>query len=163
MAVVNAYIVYREARKKRGANSMIHAEFLTHRQAQMLELTEEDFAQRQPQADAENVLARTLPAEHVLLEKPDYQIFNGQRKRHQRQCKVCSNRKRSVGKRQATKYYCPGCSPSDRARTYLCNKIWPHYKKKPLLAIKYGTSYGIMAKIAHALVVGETYRIVKPG
>ncbi|KAG3237253.1 hypothetical protein PI124_g17753 [Phytophthora idaei] len=46
MAVVNAYIVYREARKKRGVNSMTHAEFLTQLQAQMLELTEEDFAQR---------------------------------------------------------------------------------------------------------------------
>ncbi|KAG3101787.1 hypothetical protein PI124_g13559 [Phytophthora idaei] len=45
MAVVNAYIVYREARKKRGANPMTHAEYLTQLQAQMLELTEEDFAQ----------------------------------------------------------------------------------------------------------------------
>ncbi|KAG3145833.1 hypothetical protein PI126_g13582 [Phytophthora idaei] len=88
----------------------------------MLELTEEDFAQRQPQADADNVLARTLPAEHVPRENPDYQIVNGQRKRRQRQCKVCSNRKRSVGKRQATKYYCPGCSSSDKAR-YITNAI----------------------------------------
>ncbi|KAG6951995.1 hypothetical protein JG687_00013278 [Phytophthora cactorum] len=36
-------------------------------------------------------------------------------------------------------------------------------RRIPLLALKYGTSYGIMAKTAHALVVGETYRIVKPG
>ncbi|KAG2944992.1 hypothetical protein PC117_g8821 [Phytophthora cactorum] len=56
MEVVNAYIAYREARKKKGANSITHAEFLKHLQAQMLELTEEDYAQ----ADAENVLARTL-------------------------------------------------------------------------------------------------------
>ncbi|KAG2882222.1 hypothetical protein PC129_g18098 [Phytophthora cactorum] len=79
MAVVNAYIVYREARTKRRANSITHAEFLTQLQAQILELTEEDFAQSQ--ADAENVLARTLPAEHAPRENPDYQIVNGHRKR----------------------------------------------------------------------------------
>ncbi|POM72257.1 Hypothetical protein PHPALM_11057 [Phytophthora palmivora] len=116
VAVVNAYIVFREARKKRGAKPVTHAEFLTQLQAQMLELTEEDFAE-------------VAPFGSCASRNPDYHIVNGQRKRRQRQCKVCSIRKRHIGERRATKFYCPGCSSSDKARTYLCNnKVWPHYK-----------------------------------
>eukprot|EP00644_Phytophthora_capsici_P003017 jgi/Phyca11/102831/e_gw1.7.965.1 len=132
VAIVNAYIVYREAQKNRGARQFTHAEFLTQLQAQMLDLTKEDFDQRQPQVDGVNLVTRSMPAEHVPRENPDYQIVNGQRKRRQRQCKVCFNRKRSVGERRATKYYCPGCSPSEKARTYLCNKVWPHVKNNTL-------------------------------
>ncbi|ETN05271.1 hypothetical protein PPTG_14044 [Phytophthora nicotianae INRA-310] len=148
VAIVNAYIVYREAQKSRNGKPLTHAEFLTQLQAQMLDLTEEDFAEVRW---IQHVLIRhvynvftynmftcvytapatvrgsgeilsALPADHVPREKPDYQEINGQRKRRQRQCKVCSNRKRSIGERRATKYYCPGCSPSEKTRTYLCNK-----------------------------------------
>ncbi|KAE8958506.1 hypothetical protein PR001_g31031, partial [Phytophthora rubi] len=128
VAVVNAYIVFREAQKKRGAKLATHAEFLTQLQAQMLELSEEDFAE----VDMSDAVPRSLPSDHVPRENPDYQIIHGQRKRRQRQCKVCSIRKRFVGERRATKFYCPGCSPSDKARTYLCNKVWPHYKNNTL-------------------------------
>ncbi|KAG6959138.1 hypothetical protein JG688_00010212 [Phytophthora aleatoria] len=90
------------------------------------------FDYRPPPDDEGEPIPRSLPADHVPRENPDYQIVNGQRKRRQRQCKVCSNRKRSVGERRATKYYCPGCSLSDKARTYLCNKVWPHTKNNTL-------------------------------
>ncbi|ETN09747.1 hypothetical protein PPTG_22826 [Phytophthora nicotianae INRA-310] len=132
VAIVNAYIVYREAQKSRNGKSLTHAEFLTQLQAQMLDLTEEDFAERQPQVGGSGEILSALPADHVPRENPDYQEINGQRKRRQRQCKVCSNRKRSIGERRATKYYCPGCSPSEKTRTYLCNKVWPHWKNNTL-------------------------------
>ncbi|OWZ18542.1 hypothetical protein PHMEG_0007351 [Phytophthora megakarya] len=59
-------------------------------------------------------------------------MVNGQRKRRQRQCNVCSSRKRSIGEHRATKFFCPGCSPSEKARIYLCNKVWPHSKNNTL-------------------------------
>ncbi|KAE9109068.1 hypothetical protein PF007_g12403 [Phytophthora fragariae] len=43
MAIVNAYIVYREAQKQRGEAPADHAKFLRVLQAQMLELTPADF------------------------------------------------------------------------------------------------------------------------
>ncbi|ETO83103.1 hypothetical protein F444_02833 [Phytophthora nicotianae P1976] len=58
----------------------------------------------------------TCSAEHEPRENPDYQVVNGVRKRRQRQCNVCSNRKRHIGQRRGTKYYCEGCSKSDQAR-----------------------------------------------
>ncbi|KAG6968411.1 hypothetical protein JG687_00003769 [Phytophthora cactorum] len=45
------------------------------------------------EAVARNVATKD---EHVPRENPDYQIVNRQRKRRQRQCKVCSSRKRNV-------------------------------------------------------------------
>ncbi|ETL94992.1 hypothetical protein L917_07134 [Phytophthora nicotianae] len=65
---------------------------------------------------------------HEPRESPDYQIVNGTQKRRQRQCKVCSNRKRHVGDRRATKYFCAACSPSDKTRE--CFGLSPnlHYK-----------------------------------
>ncbi|POM58673.1 Hypothetical protein PHPALM_36648 [Phytophthora palmivora] len=135
VAIVNAYIVNREVQKRRSAKLDTHAEFLTRLQAQMLELTEADFEERQPVSDTSLAIPTTLPTEHVPRESPDFQLINGQRKRRQRQCKICSNRKRHIGERRATKYYCPGCSPSDKARphfkhnTLTCHQTWHHLWK----------------------------------
>ncbi|POM76564.1 Hypothetical protein PHPALM_6177 [Phytophthora palmivora] len=39
-------------------------------------------------------------------------------------CKVCSIRKRYIGERRATKFYCPGGSSSDKARQkYIANSL----------------------------------------
>ncbi|KAG3039950.1 hypothetical protein PC119_g1715 [Phytophthora cactorum] len=57
----------------------------------MLDMKKDDFTQRPPPDDEGESIPRSLPADHVLRENPDYQIVNGQRKRRQRQCKVCSN------------------------------------------------------------------------
>ncbi|KAE9238173.1 hypothetical protein PF005_g334 [Phytophthora fragariae] len=132
IVIVNAYVVIRDVQKARGANQDTHAQFLMQLQAQMLDVTEDDFAERQPQVDRAGIVSRTLPNEHIRRENSDFQIVNGQRKRRQYQCKVCPNRKPTVGERRATKFFCPGCSPSDKARTYLCNKVWPQYKKNTL-------------------------------
>ncbi|KAG2856987.1 hypothetical protein PC113_g11085 [Phytophthora cactorum] len=60
------------------------------------------------------------PSEEVMR----LEVYYG---REQHTQEVCSNRKRSVGERQATKYYCPGCSLSDEA-----SKVWPHTKTNTL-------------------------------
>ncbi|POM74596.1 Hypothetical protein PHPALM_8426 [Phytophthora palmivora] len=128
VAIVNAYVVYREIQKKRGARQNTHAEFLMQLQAQMLELTASDFAQ--PQVDDSIAVANTLPSDHVPRPSPDFPFVNGQKKHRQRQCKVCLNRERRVGERRATMFHYPGCSPSDKARTYLCNK-WNNGQDRP--------------------------------
>ncbi|EGZ16377.1 hypothetical protein PHYSODRAFT_507157, partial [Phytophthora sojae] len=66
-----------------------------------------------------------LPPGHEPQECPEYQFVNGVLKRRQRQYKVISVLKRRVGECRVTKYYCAACSKSDKARMYLCNKIWP--------------------------------------
>ncbi|KAI9988716.1 hypothetical protein PInf_022174 [Phytophthora infestans] len=103
---LNAYIIYRQCQKKRGARQDSHAEFLMQLQAQMLELTEDDFDQ---QVDEVDVVARALPAEHVPRENPDFQIINGQRKRRQRQVK-------SVGESKVWAYV--------KNNTLTCHQIW---------------------------------------
>ncbi|POM70573.1 Hypothetical protein PHPALM_12963 [Phytophthora palmivora] len=73
-------------------------------------------------------LLAPLSADHEPFESPDWQVVkDGIRKRRQRQCKVCSILKRKVGERRTSKYYCAGCSKSDNARLYLCNKAWKHF------------------------------------
>ncbi|ETM98321.1 hypothetical protein PPTG_24657 [Phytophthora nicotianae INRA-310] len=44
MAIVNAFIIYRGARKQRNESPADHAMFLRHLRAQMLKLTASDFA-----------------------------------------------------------------------------------------------------------------------
>lgn len=45
IAIVNAYVVYRDVQKARGAKQDTHAQFLMQLQAQMLDVTEDDFAE----------------------------------------------------------------------------------------------------------------------
>ncbi|KAF1772681.1 hypothetical protein GQ600_26144 [Phytophthora cactorum] len=62
---------------------------------------------------------------HGLVEFPELtQLREGFLKRLQHQCKVCSIRKKKVGERSATRFYCETCSEGDE-RVYLCDKIRP--------------------------------------
>jgi len=45
IAIVNAFIVYREAQKQRGEPAADHAQFLEVLQAQLLQVTAEDFVE----------------------------------------------------------------------------------------------------------------------
>ncbi|POM57293.1 Hypothetical protein PHPALM_38209, partial [Phytophthora palmivora] len=65
---------------------------------------------------------------HQLIEFPEWtQIREVVRKRPQHQCKVCSIRKKKVGQRSATRFYCGTCSDGNK-RVYLCDRIRPeHY------------------------------------
>eukprot|EP00644_Phytophthora_capsici_P003438 jgi/Phyca11/116695/e_gw1.31.165.1 len=140
VAIVNAYIVFREAQKRSENVPVVsHAEFLVQLHAEMLDLSEQDFAEHVSYTCSTAVGEELppLPRGHEPQECPEYQIVNGVRKRRQRQCKVCSVLKRRVGERRATKYYCAACSKSDKAqyvRSYhkkcnamSCYQIW-HYK-----------------------------------
>ncbi|ETL41843.1 hypothetical protein L916_07240 [Phytophthora nicotianae] len=98
---------------------------------------------------------------HEPRESPDYQIVNGTQKRRQRQCKVCSNRKRHVGDRRATKYFCAACSPSDKTRTYLCNKVWPHYPGNALVCHQICTTSGATGPTALHRAVAATFNVGK--
>ncbi|KAG3132998.1 hypothetical protein C6341_g22729 [Phytophthora cactorum] len=123
VAIVNAYIIFREAQKRNADTPISHAEFLIQLHAEMFDLSEKDFAEHPtPQTTAVGEEPPPLPHGHEPQECPEYQVVNGVRKRRQRQCKVCSVLKRRVEERRATKYYCAACSKSDKAR------IWPqHY------------------------------------
>ncbi|EGZ11470.1 hypothetical protein PHYSODRAFT_516905, partial [Phytophthora sojae] len=127
VAIVNAYIVFREAQKESTEKPVPRAEFLMEPHAALLDLPESDFAEQVSFPCYGDVLS-PLPRGHERQEWPEYQYVNGIRKRWQRHYKVCPVLKRRFGERRATKYYCAVCSKSDKARMYLCNKIWPqHY------------------------------------
>ncbi|KAG2823410.1 hypothetical protein PC111_g10241 [Phytophthora cactorum] len=76
IANVNAYIVYREAQRKREGKADIHAEFLMQLQAEMLDMKKDGFAQRPPPDDEGESIPRSLSADHVPRENLDYQIVN---------------------------------------------------------------------------------------
>ncbi|EGZ30635.1 hypothetical protein PHYSODRAFT_475315, partial [Phytophthora sojae] len=126
VAIVNAYIVFREAQKGSTEKPVSHAEFLMELHAALLDLSESDFAE-QVSFPCSGDVPPPLPPGHEPQECPEYQYVNGVRKRQQRQCKVCSVLKRRVGERRATKYYCAACSKSDKGRYVdVCYQIWHH-------------------------------------
>ncbi|KAE8978423.1 hypothetical protein PR002_g24724 [Phytophthora rubi] len=121
MAIVNAFIVYREGQKQRGEPTADHAEFLRELQAQLLQVTAADLIDESPQPDPTNPSGQG-PTRHKLVEFPEWvQIREGVRKRPQHQCKVCSIRKKKVGELRATRFYCETCSDGSR-RVYLCGR-----------------------------------------
>ncbi|KAG2912125.1 hypothetical protein PC129_g4403 [Phytophthora cactorum] len=133
MEVVNAYIAYREARKKKGANSITHAEFLKHLQAQMLELTEEDYAQRLPQADAENVLARTLLQNTCHMRTLTTKLSTGSESAASANAKFAPTESEAwVNVKLQSTIAQDTVHPTKHGTTYLCNKFWTHYKKNTL-------------------------------
>ncbi|KAE9034992.1 hypothetical protein PR002_g7833 [Phytophthora rubi] len=113
MALVNAFIVFREAQDQRGEKRTDHSMFLKLLQSQMLDLTAADFA-----SDAHNQGPPTpvrhappaIPRNHQLLECPERQKIGGVVRHRQHQGKVCSVSKSKVGERVTTKWYCPACS-----------------------------------------------------
>ncbi|KAE9243494.1 hypothetical protein PF004_g6108 [Phytophthora fragariae] len=124
MAIVNAFIVYREGQKQRGEPTADHTEFLRELQAKLLPVTAADLIDESPQPDPTNPSGQG-PTRHKLVEFPEWvQIREGVRKRPQHQCKVCSIRKNKVGERRVTRFYCETCSDGSR-RVYLCDRIRP--------------------------------------
>ncbi|POM60492.1 hypothetical protein PHPALM_30654 [Phytophthora palmivora] len=119
IAVVNAYIVYREARKQRDDPPADHAKFLRLPQAQMLELTASDFANvtLSPAQPTQTDTATRVPLQHKLTTFQAWSLFGKEkeyRKRPQHQCKVCSLRKREIGERCASWFFCAACSDGDK-------------------------------------------------
>ncbi|KAE8977355.1 hypothetical protein PR001_g25154 [Phytophthora rubi] len=130
MAMVNAYIVYREAHKQQGKPPADHAAFLEVLQAQLLQTTGADFVEDilSPGPATPTRHATPIAAAHKLSEFPEWvQVREGFRKRPQHQCKVCSIRKTKVGQRSATRFFYEACSNGNK-RVYLCDRVRPgHY------------------------------------
>ncbi|KAE9227132.1 hypothetical protein PF002_g13908 [Phytophthora fragariae] len=124
MAMVNAFIFYREYKKKRGDPAPDHAVFLQYLQAQLLQVTSADLIDESPQPAPSNPSGQG-PSRHKLVEFPEWvQIREGVRKRPQHQCKVCSIGKKKVGERRATRFYCETCNEGN-IRVYFCDRIRP--------------------------------------
>ncbi|KAI9991734.1 hypothetical protein PInf_017084 [Phytophthora infestans] len=112
MALVNAFIIFREAQKMVGEGAD-HAGFLAELQAQLLPVTSADFIDEHLPTKK----VASISAAHKLTEFPEWtQIQEGVRKRPQHQCKVCSIRKQKVGQRIRPGHY-PG-------NTMTCHQIW---------------------------------------
>ncbi|ETP44007.1 hypothetical protein F442_09368 [Phytophthora nicotianae P10297] len=127
MAIVNAFIVYREGKRLQGDAAADHAEFLQELQAQLLQVTSSDFVEEIIPAEAVGETTSTIATTHKLVEFPEWtQIREGVRKRPQHQCKVCSIRKQKVGQRSATRFYCEACSDGNK-RVYLCDRVRPNH------------------------------------
>ncbi|GMF32459.1 unnamed protein product [Phytophthora fragariaefolia] len=129
MALVNAFIVFREAQDQRGEKRTDHSTFLKLPQYQMLDLTAADFApdvrahwrvdhaatnycvvlQVPNQGTPTPVRSAppVVPREHQLQDCPEMQKIGEVVRHRQHQCKVCSVRTSKVGERVTTKCYCP--------------------------------------------------------
>ncbi|KAG6591172.1 uncharacterized protein IUM83_11253 [Phytophthora cinnamomi] len=128
MGIVNAFIVYRWARQRRGDAPADHAKFLEQLQMQLLQVSSDDFLDEIFSPSPSTPSSVAVFGEHKLTEFPEWtQVREGIRKRPQHQCKVCSIRKEKVGQRSATRFYCEACSDGKK-RVYRCDRVRPsHY------------------------------------
>ncbi|KAG3238829.1 hypothetical protein PI124_g16220 [Phytophthora idaei] len=82
VAIVSAYIEFREAQKRSNMPPVSHSELLMELHASLLQLEEEDFVERDPNdEDAEGAGLAPLPKDHKPEKSPHYQFVNGVRKR----------------------------------------------------------------------------------
>jgi hypothetical protein len=149
MAVVNAFIVFREAQDQRGEKRTDHSMFLKLLQPQMLDLTADDFAHdvraclradcavtkdcvvlqapsQGPPTPVRHAPA-AIPRDHQLQECPAMQTVGEVVRHRQHQCKVCSVRKHKVGERVTTKWYCPACSLGKKRCVSTCITMFATY------------------------------------
>ncbi|POM78257.1 Hypothetical protein PHPALM_4231 [Phytophthora palmivora] len=115
-----------------GSPQADHAKFLRLLQAQMLELTAIDFANvtLSPAQPNQTDTAARVPVQHKLATFQAWSLFGKEkehRKRPQHQRKVCSLRKREIGERCASRFFCAACSDGDKF-VYMCDRVRPaHY------------------------------------
>uniref|UniRef100_H3GUJ8 Uncharacterized protein n=1 Tax=Phytophthora ramorum TaxID=164328 RepID=H3GUJ8_PHYRM len=128
LALTNGYIVHRVYRKKRNMKAMTHVQYMCKLHMQLIELKAEDIYEGNTFQAGECIsgeIYETPGAEwHVPKQGDAWREHSGQRKRVQKNCKVCTILN-DDGKRGATTtYYCDGCDfPGP---IYLCMKPkWP--------------------------------------
>ncbi|ETK94187.1 hypothetical protein L915_02717 [Phytophthora nicotianae] len=78
----------KEGQKRFDARSVSHAEFMLELHAEMMQMTEADFSDRETPDPETTVELTPQSTAHEPLESPDYQVVNGVLKRRERQCKV---------------------------------------------------------------------------
>ncbi|POM76176.1 Hypothetical protein PHPALM_6622, partial [Phytophthora palmivora] len=130
VAIVNAYIVFRECHKMMDLKPASHTEIMLAFHTQLLQLEKEDFLELaslhivcrsccMPVCEIHVVFpTRCMSPAASADEDGDAEFRAPLQKDHE---------PRKVGERRVTKYYCAGCRKSDKGRLYLCNKVWKHY------------------------------------
>ncbi|KAE9040032.1 hypothetical protein PR003_g5079 [Phytophthora rubi] len=128
MAITNAYICQREARKAEGKPAADHAKFLLGLHAQLIAMTDADFEDTMFSPGPATPTRKLSPTTaHSLTPDDEWVVVGGVVKYRQRQCKVCSLRKQKIGERHNTRFYCSGCCEGNK-RVYLCDHVRPeHY------------------------------------
>ncbi|OWZ19568.1 hypothetical protein PHMEG_0006167 [Phytophthora megakarya] len=137
MAIVNSFIVYRERQKEKGEPLADHAGVSHQLQAHLLHVTASDFVEPVCSTCLTLKMLYILPTDieiltwcrsNKLIGFPEWtHVHEGVCKSPQHQCKVCSIRKRKLGQRRATRFFCETYSDGNK-RVYLCDRIRPqHY------------------------------------
>jgi hypothetical protein len=107
LALVNAYIVYREATKKKGETPMLRRDFMVELHKTLLDVKHFNFEEDNEDETSTPTATSSL---HVMALCEDIQESQGQKKRRQRSCKVCSLLRTDADKRTWTRCYCKDCS-----------------------------------------------------
>jgi hypothetical protein len=130
LALVNAFLIHKEAAKIKGTVSMKRSEWFTVLQNQLLQLKAEDFVgieDATPAASRQKRRRTPVRLAHALEQSEDWVTVTGVQKRRQRPCKVCALLRTEKKKSFATTFFCERCS-IDNAKCWLCNKIRRDYK-----------------------------------
>jgi hypothetical protein len=129
LALVNAYIVAKEHRKKKNEPPLSHADFLMRLQAQLLALRNDDFARvpRMASNDDEEETAPFIPStenqSHSICQTTDTVAGSGGKKR-QRVCKVCSVLAGNTKRKHCTTFYCVECTQVNEGHhVFMCNVV----------------------------------------
>ncbi|DBA01834.1 TPA: LOW QUALITY PROTEIN: hypothetical protein N0F65_002950 [Lagenidium giganteum] len=131
VALVNAFIVYREYNRMQGLPAAERSTFLNQLHQPLIQVTAEDFATMaddfMPPKPSRKRPQTSIPGP-CMVECPDiYVAPDGRRKRLQRACKVCSllSSKGGDEKRKTKKDFCDACSEDDRNHWACGNKLPP--------------------------------------
>ncbi|ETM51053.1 hypothetical protein L914_05014 [Phytophthora nicotianae] len=130
LALMNAYISYKETARLAGTTAMNRGEWFCVLQNQLLQLKADDFAGVVVTPPPSNQKRRRAPVRltHELEQSEDWVTVSGVQKRRQRSCKVCALLRTNPKKKSfATTYFCERCSV-DNAKCWLCNKLRHTYK-----------------------------------
>ena len=135
MAIVNAYIVLKVFREKKGLDPISHADFLLELQDSLLNVRHDDFAGRPTLADEEDddddepivFLPRPTVRAHIICQTTD-RVASG-KKRRTRVCKVCSVLSSDGTRCHETTYFCVQCTGDKKGEglIFFWNLIYWHY------------------------------------
>jgi hypothetical protein len=138
MAIVNAFIIHREAKKQAKMKPWTHAEFMRELQKNLLAVDEGDFSGdlsvnaylSSPMVERPLRVLKSVPASHSTAQCTETRTTTqGDRvttKLRQFACKVCSVLKGERVKALETTFYCVECSVTAGGRVYLCNRVRQH-------------------------------------
>eukprot|EP00644_Phytophthora_capsici_P004402 jgi/Phyca11/109644/e_gw1.17.629.1 len=112
LAITNGFIVHRAYCKMKKTKAMTHVQYMCKLHQQLIGLSEDDMYEENTFLPdilvEEEVFPDTEISNHSPKQNDDWRDHSGQRKRVQKNCKVCAMR--TEGKRGATTtYFCENC------------------------------------------------------